>query len=65
MEEKNKKRTSILTGLVVGGAIGSVLSLFLSKKKNRDKTVEISKKIWNSSKGATERFLEKYKTKEK
>jgi len=63
MEKKNKKG-SIFTKLIVGGAIGSVLSLLFATKKGRQKTKEISQKTFDKGKEITssvaEKFLEKY-----
>lgn len=39
-----KKRTDLLTGLIVGGAVGSVLSLLFSTKKGRKASKSVGKK---------------------
>ena len=59
MEEK-KKKNDILTGIIVGGAVGSVLSLFFSSKGNREKSKKIGLHIFKKGKSAAEKFLDKY-----
>lgn len=46
-DDKNKKdkRSGLLTGIVVGGAIGSVASLMLSSKKGRETSKNLGKKV--------------------
>jgi gas vesicle protein len=61
MENKKKKSGGLLTGLVVGGAVGSVLSFLFATEKRRKDTRKISKKILNTGKSMAEQFLEKYK----
>ncbi len=63
MEKKN--RNSLLTGMIVGGAVGSVLSWFLSDKKRRNKAAKTSKDLWEKGKSNVEKFLEKYKKEDK
>lgn len=42
--EKKSKKGGILTGMIVGGAVGSVLSLLFASEKGREKVKDISKK---------------------
>jgi gas vesicle protein len=55
-----KKKHDLLTGIVVGGAVGSVLSLLLSSKENREKSKKIGLNIFKKGKSVAESFLEKY-----
>ena len=59
--QKNKKNTGLITGIIVGGAIGSVLSLLFATKKGRDTVKNFPKKAVKNSKGLAEKFIEKYK----
>ncbi len=61
MEDPKKKKNSLVTGMIVGGAVGSVLSMLFSNKKNREATKKFSKKVWKQGKSLAEDFLEKYK----
>jgi len=65
MDEQKKKNPGLLTGILVGGAVGSVLSIFLSKKQNREKIKNEAQKFWTSGKSVVEKFIEKYKKEEK
>jgi len=58
---ENKKKHDLLTGIVVGGAVGSVLSLLLSSKENREKAKKGGLKLFKKGKSVAECFLEKYK----
>lgn len=60
---KRKKRISLFTGLIVGGAVGSVISLFFAPDKGRN----TRKWAWKKGKAAVsegtsvaENFLKKY-----
>ncbi len=55
-----KKKNDLLTGIVVGGAVGSVLSLLLSSKENREKSKKIGLNLFKKGKSVAECFLEKY-----
>lgn len=57
---ENKKKNDLLTGIVVGGAVGSVLSLLLSSKENREKSKKVSLNIFKKGKSVAENFLEKH-----
>jgi gas vesicle protein len=57
---ENKKKNDLLTGIVVGGAVGSVLSLLLSSKENREKSKKVGLNIFKKGKSVAEDFLEKY-----
>ena len=59
MTEK-KKKSDLLTGIVVGGAVGSVLSLLLSSKENRAKSKKVGLRIFKKGKSIAECFLDKY-----
>ncbi len=61
---QKKGKQSLITGIVVGGAIGSVLSLLFAPRKGsetRKKVYKTSKDIYKGGKTKAESFLEKYK----
>ncbi|MDH3324801.1 MAG: YtxH domain-containing protein [Candidatus Peregrinibacteria bacterium] len=58
---KEKKRNGLLTGLIVGGAVGSVLSLLFATKKGRESVKKLPKDAYEKTKSTAENFLEKYK----
>ena len=58
---KKKGEKSLITGLIVGGAIASVLSLLFSSKKNRDAAKNLTRDIAHKTRITAENFLEKYK----
>ncbi len=63
-----KGKKSLITGIVVGGAIGSVLSLLFAPRKGsetRKKVYKTSKDLYKDGKTKAELFLEKYKNKVK
>ena len=59
--EKKEKKSDLLTGIVVGGAVGSVLSLLLSSKENRETSKKVGLRLFKKGKSVAESFLEKYK----
>lgn len=67
--ETNPQRTSkkyggLITGIVVGGAIGSVTSLLFAPKKGSETRADISDKsreLFEGSKTKAEAFLDKYR----
>lgn len=63
-EEKKKKGTcSLITGIVVGGAVGSVVSLLFAPDKGIQTRKKVSKKgkeLYKKGKTKAELFLEKY-----
>jgi gas vesicle protein len=61
MYKKPKKSNSLFTGLIVGGAVGSVLSLLFATKKGREVVKKSGDRIVKSGKTAAERFAEKYR----
>ncbi|MCF7917771.1 hypothetical protein K9L27_02090 [Candidatus Gracilibacteria bacterium] len=61
MEEEKKKSGGLLTGLIVGGAVGSVLSFLFTSDERRKSTQKISKKILEKGKSIAEEFIDKYK----
>lgn len=66
MTEKNKKRLSLITGLVVGGAVGSVVSLLFAPKKGKETRKDIHSKgqeIYDGGRNKAEEFLSKYRKK--
>lgn len=66
MDKKpSRKKNSLVTGMIVGGAVGSVLSLLFSSKKNRATAKKYSQKLYKGGKSLGDRFLEKYKKKNK
>lgn len=62
MKEK-KKKSGLLTGIIVGGAVGSVLSLLFSTESQRRKVRKLSKQVLNEGKSAAEKFLDTYRKK--
>ncbi|MCF7812595.1 YtxH domain-containing protein [Candidatus Gracilibacteria bacterium] len=62
MEEPKKQKSSgLFTGIIVGGAVGSVLSFLFATEERRDKTKKMSHEILKKGKSVAEKFLEKYK----
>ncbi len=61
MQKNQKKSTSLFTGLIVGGAVGSVLSLLFATKKGREVVKKSGDKIIESGKSVAEKFMDKYK----
>lgn len=59
--DEKKKSGGLLTGLVVGGAVGSVLSFLFATEERRKKTHKVSKKLLDKGKSVAEKFLDKYK----
>lgn len=55
-----KNKNSLITGMIVGGAVGSILSLLFSSKKNRTTMKEYSKKAFTGGKSLLENFLQKH-----
>lgn len=56
-----KQKNSLITGMIVGGAVGSILSLLFSDKKNRTVVKDYSKKALEGGKSLVEKFISKYK----
>ena len=61
MQKNQKKSNSLFTGLIVGGAVGSVLSFLFATKKGREVVKKSGDKIVKSSKTMVEKFIEKYR----
>ncbi len=62
-EKIKKRRGSLITGIIVGGAVGSVLSLLFAPDKGvntRKKVSEKGKTMFSTGKTMAERFLDKY-----
>jgi gas vesicle protein len=59
--KKPKKRKGLITGIIVGGAIGSVLSLLFASKKNRETAKNLPKKALEKGRSTAEDFLNKYR----
>ena len=59
--DKKKKSSGVLTGIIVGGAVGSVLSLLFSTDKQRKTAKKMSKQVLDKGKSVAEEFLDKYK----
>ena len=59
MDEKKPKKSGILTGLIVGGAIGSVLSLLFATKKGRETVKKLPGDALEKGRDAIRKFLEK------
>ena len=65
MEEQKKKKTGLLMGLIVGGAIGSVLSILFAPDKGERTRKKVSKQgmvLFKKGKTLAEEFIEKYKS---
>lgn len=61
---KQKKRKGIIMGLIVGGAIGSVLSVLFAPDKGaqtRKKVSKQGKELFEKGKTLAEEFVDKYK----
>lgn len=61
-----KKKTSLITGIIVGGAVGSVISLLFAPdkgEKTRKKVYKTGKELLTDGKTKAEDFLDKYKNK--
>lgn len=64
VETEYKRRGGLITGIIVGGAVGSVASLLFAPKKGSETRADISEKskeLLEGSKSKAEAFLEKYK----
>jgi len=63
-----KGKKSLITGIIVGGAVGSVLSLLFAPRKGsetREKVYKTSKDLYKDGRTKAETFLDKYKNKVK
>ena len=61
-EEEKKKRKSLITGVIVGGAVGSVISLLFAPKKGAETRASVSKKgtkWFKNSIGRVRNFIKK------
>ncbi len=61
-----KGQKSLITGIIVGGAVGSVISLLFAPargSKTRKQVAEKGKALWKDSSSKAELFLAKYKNK--
>lgn len=64
VEKDCKKRGGLITGIIVGGAIGSVASLLFAPKKGSETRAEVAEKgkeLFGEGKSKAEEFLEKYR----
>lgn len=64
VEKDCKKRGGLITGIVVGGAIGSVASLMFAPKKGSETRAEVAEKgkeLFDEGKTKAEEFLDKYR----
>ncbi len=62
--KKGKKYGGIITGIVVGGAVGSVASLLFAPKKGSETRAEVAEKgkeLFSEGRTKAEEFLDKYK----
>lgn len=48
-KKKKRKRSKLITGLVIGSAVGSVLGITLSDKDNRDYVKKKTLETWEKS----------------
>lgn len=63
-KKKKKCYGGIITGIVVGGAVGSVASLLFAPKKGSETRAEVAnkgKELFSEGKTKAEEFLDKYK----
>ena len=54
----------IMTGIIVGGAVGSVVSLLFAPKKGSETRAEVAEKgkeLYQEGRSKAEAFLEKYR----
>jgi gas vesicle protein len=61
---KKKGYGGIITGIVVGGAVGSVASLLFAPKKGSETRADVAEKgkeLFDEGKTQAEKFLDKYK----
>ncbi|MCK5460870.1 YtxH domain-containing protein [Candidatus Gracilibacteria bacterium] len=62
-DKKSKDSKSLITGIVVGGAVGSVLSLLFAPDKGKNTRKIVGKKgkeLYEKGKTKAEEFLDKY-----
>jgi len=62
--KKKKNKKSLITGIIVGGAIGSALSLLFAPEKGEKTRKRISDRVkdwFSTGKTKGEKFLDKYK----
>ncbi len=60
-EDDSKKTSGLLTGIIVGGAVGSVISLLFATDKGRKTGKHFTRKFFGKSKSTAEKFLDKWK----
>lgn len=63
-QKKSKNYGGLITGIVVGGAVGSVASLLFAPKKGTETRADVAqtgKKLFEEGRTKAEEFLEKYK----
>lgn len=59
----HKKKSGLVMGIIVGGAIGSVISLLFAPEKGEKTRKKVStegKKLFKKGQSLAEQFLEKY-----
>lgn len=64
LAKKKKGYGGLITGIVVGGAVGSVASLLFAPKKGSDTRAEVAEKgkeLYEGGRTKAEAFLDKYK----
>lgn len=59
---EEKQRGKWITSIVIGGALGSLMTWVFSSKRRRDKVSERAKEYIASTKGNLEKVLEKKKS---
>ena len=66
MTQKKRKHWGILAGIIVGGAIGSVISLLFAPEKGektRKKVIKKGREIFEAGKNKAEDLWEEYRKK--
>ncbi len=63
-QKKCKKYGGLITGIVVGGAVGSVASLLFAPKKGSETRADVAEKgkeLYQEGRSKAEEFLDKYR----
>ena len=62
--DKKDRNHDLVTGLIVGSAVGSVLSLLFSSKKGREASKNLSGQVLEKSKGVGRKLWDKFRKKD-